>query len=186
MKKASLILIVIFSFLVSCDSGLKKEQPLPYSDASSVWENLYKNTNSDNKRIALSGYISLDNLRERGDEYYCQFVDNQGNHLMWLTIKRNMKNSLKLVTSEAEKVNNIQYIEFDETNSFILDNEGNKIPLSEKILLSFDIIYTKHVDTGKYPNNKVEGNEGEALPKDAKKGEQYHLFHSENIRIDKM
>ncbi|UUV22309.1 hypothetical protein [Paenimyroides aestuarii] len=98
MRKVTKILITISIVisLISCEKALIVGEKLPQSNAAYVWEVHYKNTDLDEKRIALEGYISLENWRGRGDENYCEFVDETGMHLMFLTIQRKSKNSLKI------------------------------------------------------------------------------------------
>lgn len=192
MKKiiTSLTAISICILLTSCEKALTQGKKLPQSNALYVWQNVYKSKDLDGKRIALEGYISLANWREKGDEDYCEFVDEKGMHLMFITIKRKSKNALKIhKTGKTEKINNINYVDFDEAQSYIIDNEGNKLTLSQKILLSFDIKYIKHKDTGFYPvsvvaDTDLNGNSN-LIQRIAKKGDKYYLFNKENLRIDK-
>lgn len=186
-----IMLSLVFGLFTGCDTALTKGQKLPHSDADYVWEKLYKGKDLEGQRIALEGYISLQNWRERGDENHCELVDKNGTHLMYIIIKRDRKNSLKIAKKEkAQELNNIEYIEFDEARSAILDNEGNEIRLNEEIVLSFDIKYTKHKDTGVYPQQEVTEQDIERnvtlMGKVAKKGDKYYLFYAENIRIDKI
>lgn len=193
IKKILALLTVISMciLLPSCEKALTQGKKLPQSNADYVWQNVYKSKDLDGKRIALEGYMSLANWREKGDEDYCELVDDKGMHLMFITIKRKSKNALKIQkTGKTEKINNINYVDFDEKQSYILDNDGNKLPLNQKILLSFDIKYVKHKDTGFYPvsvvsDTDLNGNNN-LIQQIAKKGDKYYLFNKENLRIDKL
>lgn len=186
MKKTRSFVLLAFgiALISSCGAPIEKGKELP-STAEYVWQHVCKQTALAGQRIALAGYINLDQWRQRGDENFCQLVDEDGNHLTHLTIKRKGKNSLKIKTGKIEENNHIRYVDFDESKSFILDNEGREIPLTRKILLSFDLVYVKHADTGHYPTSEV-ADDGDApfFEKFAKKGELYYTFRAENIRID--
>ncbi|MDR2284579.1 MAG: hypothetical protein LBE37_15285 [Sphingobacterium sp.] len=180
-------LSTVFFFLSSCSTPLEKGETLPFSDADAVWENLYLKNELDGKRIALKGFISLQNLRIRGKEQHCQLVDKEGNHLSHLFIKESNKNSLKLSIKNTEKANNLQYIDIDFPNSYILDNEGKNLPLTQNVLVSFDIKYSKNAKTDSFVQSEAAEDGAHPFFKDfAKKGQQYYFFHADNIRIDKI
>ncbi|MFD2555356.1 hypothetical protein [Sphingobacterium tabacisoli] len=178
-------LSTIFFFLSGCSTPLEKGETLPFSDATSVWENLYLKNELNGKRIALKGFISLQELRIRGNEQHCQLVDKEGNHLSYLIIKKSNKNSLKLTIKDTEKVNNLQYIDIDYPNSYILDNEGKKLPLNQNVLVSFDIKYSKNAETDSFVVSEATEDGAHPFFKDfSKKGQRYYFFYADNIRID--
>ncbi len=180
-------LSTIILLLSSCNTPLEKGEILPFSDAGAVWENLHMKNDFHEKRIALKGYIDLENLRIRGKEFHCQLVDKQGKHLSHLFIKKSNKNSLKLDIKNEEKVNNLHYIDIDYLNSYILDNEGENLPLSQNILVSFDIKYSKNAKTDSFVLSEATEDGAHPFFKEfAKKGQQYYFFHADNIRIDKI
>ncbi|MFN0254959.1 hypothetical protein [Pedobacter ureilyticus] len=193
MKKVIELCMIISAVFIlnSCENPLTTGQKLQQHNANYVWKALYKNRDFDGKRIALEGYISLANWRGKGDENYCELVDETGTHLMWITLETKSKNSIKIAkTGKTEEANNIHYLEFDEANSAILDNEGKPLPIANKVRLSFDINYVKHKDTEVYPEQVVTagdlGKKNTLMGNTAKIGEKFYLFNINNIRIDKL
>lgn len=177
----------VLLFLSNCSHSLDKGQILPFSDASAVWENLQQKNELHEKRIALKGFISLDQLRIRGNAFHCQLVDHEGHHLLHLILEKGRKNSLKLDIKNTEKANNLHYIDIDMQNSYILDNEGNNIPLQQNILLSFNIRYSKNAETKKFVQLQVAEDGKHAFFEEyAKKGQQYYLFTADSPRIDSL
>ncbi|UUV22307.1 hypothetical protein [Paenimyroides aestuarii] len=89
-----------------------------------------------------------------------------------------------------QKSNNIDYVDFDEKKSYIIDNKGDKLSFDQKILLSFDIKYPKNQETGQHPVHVIKDEDTSRdinrIQRIAKKGDKYYLFYSENIRIDKL
>lgn len=183
-SKTSLFYLLLL--LISCKADLNKGKLLPNKDARSVYETLYAKNNYDGQRIAIEGFISIQNWRQRGDEIFCELVDEKGEHLLFINVKNDKKNSINLgKTGDSEKKNNLHYEDYDEKKSFSIGNDGKHIPLTNKIKLSFDIVYSKNKETGKYVMVEVpEKTNGLPFEKYIKKGDKQFLFQTENIRID--
>lgn len=159
-------------------SGEKLGKKLPYADEASVWKNLYQKTNYDEQRLTLQGHIKIINWQPTGDVHACHLLDEKDNFLLRIMIKEKNKNALEI----GKKDNN----ELDEANSFLLDNDGNKIHLGEKVLVTFDIKYDKTRSGVYVPLTYTEGLFNTDFQDVAKTGDQYYYFLAQNIRIDKI
>ncbi|MCX2474012.1 hypothetical protein OQZ33_06685 [Pedobacter sp. MC2016-05] len=107
-------LFYLLLLLISCKAELGKGKLLPNKDAKSVYETLYANNNHDGQRIAIEGFLSTQNWRQRGDEIYGELVDEKGEHLLFINVKNDKKNSINLgKTGDSEKKNNLHYEDYD-------------------------------------------------------------------------
>lgn len=165
-------------------SGEKPGKKLPYANEASVYENLYKKTTFDGQRIALEGYIQIKDWKPDSDGNYCELTDGGGNYLLRMFVKQKSKNSLDIKPLNTAKKSNAGEVEIDTANSFMLDNEGSKISLGQKILLSFEIEYFK-TRSGEYPPSTYSVSPFNSdFQKVAKAGDKYYAFSVKDIRID--
>lgn len=157
-------------------SGEKPGKMLPSNEVS-VWQNLHQKTIYDEQRIALQGYVKIINWLPTSDKHLCHLVDEKGNFLLRMVFEEKTKNALDILKKDNE---------MDEAKSFLLDNDGNKIPLNSKVLVTFDINYDK-TKSGEYtPLTYTESKFNPDFEHVAKTGDKYCYFLTKNIRIDKI
>ena len=181
-------LFMCLMFLLGCNTH-EPGKKMNFSSKSEINKNLYQSHQLDGQRIAIEGYISLKNWRERNAEIYCEFVDKNQEQLFWITLPKSNRNSVDLgETGFVERKNNMDYVEVDKSDMKIIDNEGNRYSLNTKILLTFDIAYAKNMKTKKYIEQKTDSNNIKSVPtfEGANLGDSFFLFTGSNFRIDKL